>query len=390
MKLRIIINLLPIAVGGGLQVANEFVRQLSADTNSDIKWLMIKRNSNQNSLSICSNVDIIEVEDNLISRMKFELFSYRTVFEKFEPDAVFTLFGTSLYKTKALKINGIAYSNLFYPEIDFWQREKMLNKILKSIIDKYRLYNLKTADGLIFETYGLKRKANRIKMLKGIELFTVLPSIHNNIYSINKNEIIDSKLRDAKNSYKILFLSGYHTNKNLDRIPQIVKALKNQYNTDDITFILTIEETNKSKKFIEIISDIAYKTNIVNIGMVKHEHIGYLYSRIDSCMLLSNLESFSNNIIESWASRTPLIISDYEWSRSICGESALYVKNDDLDDICIKIIRLKNNVGLQKKLTEEGQKILKEYPTPNEKYQQYIKIIKMLVKRRNDELGKGI
>ena len=68
-------------------------------------------------------------------------------------------------------------------------------------------------------------------------------------------------------------------------------------------------------------------------GQINHYELKNLYKNIDYVFLLSQLESFSNNIIESWYFRKLLIVSNEEWSRSICKEGACYVERNSIEDI---------------------------------------------------------
>jgi hypothetical protein len=48
---------------------------------------------------------------------------------------------------------------------------------------------------------------------------------------------------------------------------------------------------------------------------------------------LSDLESFSNNYMEAWKANVPLLVSDRDFARGICGESAIYCEPHDAAQI---------------------------------------------------------
>ena len=83
---------------------------------------------------------------------------------------------------------------------------------------------------------------------------------------------------------------------------------------------------------------------ITVLGPVKKTELRALYQNIDYVFLLSKLESFSNNIIESWFFKKVLVISDKEWSNAICKEGALYVDRDNPLGIVEKILAMKKIV----------------------------------------------
>jgi hypothetical protein len=53
------------------------------------------------------------------------------------------------------------YSNLYFPEIDFWKDYSVFQRIKKSLIDKMRLKGTFKADGLIFENESIGEIAKK-------------------------------------------------------------------------------------------------------------------------------------------------------------------------------------------------------------------------------------
>lgn len=103
------------------------------------------------------------------------------------------------------------------------------------------------------------------------------------------------------------------------------------------------------------------------VGPISKGQIPSLYNKIDFVFLLSKLESFSNNIIEAWHYKRPLIIAREDWAISLCGKSAFYVDRDDITQIADAIEYLIAKPELMSYLTSQGASELKSYPTIFEK-----------------------
>jgi len=88
-----------------------------------------------------------------------------------------------------------------------------------------------------------------------------------------------------------------------------------------------------------------------------------LYSQVDYVMLLSKLESFSNNIIEAWQFRKPLVASSEDWAKAICKDAAVYVNRDSPEDVASKLRYLECNPTDVQNLINHGIKELAEYPS---------------------------
>jgi hypothetical protein len=93
-----------------------------------------------------------------------------------------------------------------------------------------------------------------------------------------------------------------------------------------------------------------------------------LYEQIDFVFLLSKLESFSNNIIEAWNFKKPLLISDEIWSRSICSNAAVYVPRNDVGQIVSSIEKLIEDKIFHNLIIENGSRQILSYPNIDEYY----------------------
>ena len=83
--------------------------------------------------------------------------------------------------------------------------------------------------------------------------------------------------------------------------------------------------------------------------------------------LISKLESFSNNIIESWSYEKILMVSDEEWSKAICKDAAVYVNRNNTAEISNKINEIVNNPNYYENIINNGKKQLQKLNTIEEK-----------------------
>ena len=71
----------------------------------------------------------------------------------------------------------------------------------------------------------------------------------------------------------------------------------------------------------------------------------------------------------------PLICSDFDFSRAICGEAALYFDAKDPENIAEQIIELMDNKALQELLIQSGKKRLEEMETPESRAQKLMQLL---------------
>ena len=382
-KINVLLNLVPIKSGGGQQVGFNFLYNLVHNNyeNYDFHVLASKNTfisdflENQNKLSYDLFNDSIFNRIILLNKLK------REIIEKNHIDLIYTLFGPALVYKKTINVAGVAYSNLFFPSIDFW-KGNLFFLLKKKIIDWYRLNSLLKADALIFENKSMLEQARKIFKVK--ELTFIPPSISKTKPNYKLSSEMRSKLEKLNfNCFNILMLTGWHPNKNINLIPEVLLELKS-LGFEDVNFVLSLDKKDKNVQYlIERSINIKVIDNIHFIGAVNTEDVRGVVEKVDALILISLLESFSNNIIEAWTYKKPLIITNAMWSISICNQAALYVDRNNPKDIAQKIVTLKDDKNLYFQLIDSGLNELANYPSPEQKVLLQLQYLQEIYERKN-------
>ena len=379
--MKIILNFLPLKTGGGVQVALDFLNQVRL-YGSEHQWLIVAREGSPfSNFEESKNIKIVHnVPDNVFSRLFFENFGCKTVIKKYKPDLIYTQFGPHWPSSNSINVVGCAYSNLFYPEIDFWKSYGFIKKIERNLVDFYRKKMLKKADLVIFETPDLSKRSVAQGILPSNRSTYVLPAVSSNVGVSIEHSEIKEELQKAPKGFRVCLISGYSINKNFEILLDVLVYLKEVYNRQDVFFILTLSEdsqyTNLLFKRAQLLGVLK---NIINLGVIPFDACAEVYRRSDAAILPANLESFSNNIAESWAMGVPLLISDMDWARSVCGEGALYIDQKSPKDIAEKLVLLSEDPNLAESLIEKGSVELAKYPTSKERFLSYLQLMKKVV-----------
>lgn len=373
---KVIFNFLPVRAGGGLQNSLSFLTSLASDTNFNLNYIILCWADGEIEL-LCKErkLPYKSMPYSVLNRVAFELFGSSKVIES--SDVVFTLFGPPLLrKRKAVRINGCAYSNLFYPELNFWGFLKGGPLLLKRLIDVYRKRSLSNCDVIIFETAALLERAKNDLAFTGkdLRLVQMSPSIlvdENNVEST----VFDSfKLRiDNDEHISILYLSGPHPNKRHVLLARIIKELNSLGGKYQLVTTLPtgcyLEDLKAEFESCGIYS------KLINLGPVNPKDVSSLISAVDCVCNIALLESFSNNFVEAWRMKKPLIVTDADWSRACCGDAAVYIDPCNSEESAL-LVRdtLSNSVSLDA-LVNSGIVQLERLPSRKERYNIYKKII---------------
>ena len=101
-----------------------------------------------------------------------------------------------------------------------------------------------------------------------------------------------------------------------------------------------------------------------------------LYASVDACFMPSLLETFSANYPEAMSTGRPLIASDLDFARAICGDAAKYFAATSPVAAAESIVELLHNPDEWRRLILAGRKEVAKLPTPAEKYSRYEKLIR--------------
>lgn len=372
--MNILINLSTLKKGGGQNVGLNFLSGLLElkDYNDTYFFLVVKNSQIHEFLLDNNRKNILITSPSPIKRIYKEVFTMSSIFRKLKIDVIYTYFGYGLFRSDIPQICGVAVSNIFFPEIKFWHGN-FRHVLLRKIIDRYWIFGIKRADALIFENKIMEKRCQIIYGFPENRTVYISPSF-NSDYNSTILEIEGLK----ENTVKLLMLCGWQLNKNIMRVPEIAFNLKKT--NQSYQFIITAPKDNSKehKKFISLSKHFGVEDMINLIGPVKKKYLDSLYKQIDYVLLMSKLESFSNNIIEAWNFKKPLIVSNEQWSNSICKNAAYYIQRESPGEIANSIDELRQDKDLQNKLINEGTSQLNDYPSILEKTKSEILFIKKI------------
>jgi glycosyltransferase involved in cell wall biosynthesis len=364
-KKTVAINFGPLKSGGGQNVAMNFLISLTNLSEHKLLeklgfYFIVAEGSALHHMVMDANLKYIVVPRNAILRIFYEALILNWSLKRRNIKVIYSYFGFGLFSKYYFQISGSADSNIYFPEIDFWAEEPISKRYMRYCIDKYRVFGLKRSQAVIFEN---KKMYERSDEIIGEKLKIYIPPsfskvVHESPFKLTSN--YDS-------SIKLLFLSGWHTNKNVDLIPYLVHEFIQQKLNVEVYLTATEERSKMCELFVSAAKKLKVEDRIHLVGYLPKNKLSGAYAQSDYVMLLSNLESFSNTIIESWAYGKPLVVSDADWARSICGNAAIYVQNRSCGEIVRAIIQIHNSMVARVELIENGKKKLAEYPNISER-----------------------
>jgi glycosyltransferase involved in cell wall biosynthesis len=369
-----IINLYPVATGGGLQNALSFLSFLKEDSRNKQTICFVRESSELEMYCKEFNLNYCSFTDGFFGRCKFELFSARVACKAIDAKCVFTLFSNPPFNLPKIKtISGYARSNVIEKDKGFWDFLP-INKILKNrVLEFVNLKLISRSDVVILETEHLFNKAitNKVFGKSKIKVVEMAPSnlVLQKLDSMNPLNV------SSEGVINILYLSGPHPNKNIHNLGRVMLLLNKSKSKKTYVLNVTLPDGSYLNSVLQNFQKEGASDYIVNRGSINQGEIDNVILDAHALINVARLESFSNNWVEAWASNRLLICADAEYARASCGNAAIYVNINDADSSAKTIIDIFDNESEYLKLVERGNNHLLSLPSSKDKYFKYWEII---------------
>ncbi len=103
-----------------------------------------------------------------------------------------------------------------------------------------------------------------------------------------------------------------------------------------------------------------FQDQIVNVGRLAQHELSSYYCHSTALLLPTLLESYTATYLEAMRFDCPVLTSDMDFAREVCGAAALYFDPWNVDSMADAIIRLRSNPSLQEDLRHQGRERIKQ------------------------------
>jgi glycosyltransferase involved in cell wall biosynthesis len=369
--LRLLIDCTPLSKGGGVQVAIAFLVNLRA--RAEVSWVAVIPSFLLLTSApwLKNDYRVIAVSKNsMTDRLRLH-FKLKSIEKLIAPDVVFTIFGPTYFRARASHVVGFALPRLIYDEA--YKGDSSIVHAIKKLVFGWIF---RQVDHVVVETHTVKdRLVQRIGICE-----SKISVIGNSVNPILLNSRLES-LSDNRLT-GILVPSSYYAHKNLEVIPHVASAMKSFDSSLSFEFRLTLPK--ESKEWSRISAEavrLGVGGNVVTLGNLTLEKLADAYSKATCVFLPTLLEASSAVYPESFWFRRPLITSDLDFARELCGNAALYVNPNNINEMARSIINLITAPETFSNLIEAGEKQLRlKYPSATSKFDMQMAMLESFCK----------
>ncbi|HVL69162.1 MAG TPA: glycosyltransferase family 4 protein [Vicinamibacterales bacterium] len=169
------------------------------------------------------------------------------------------------------------------------------------------------------------------------------------------------RMADAANGrIAVLTLARYYPHKGLEFILAVARRLKARGDRRFVFFItVEAEQHPGARALLAAIEQQGLTADVVNLGRIRIDELRSVYPRADICFVPSILECMSGSYLDALYFGLPIVTTDRDFAREVCGDRAEYFPPGDAEAAITLLVhaaerpRAAAPVGLQRHAWQE-------------------------------------
>lgn len=368
--MRVLVHAASLASAGGLSVALNFLREAAAAPNVDIH-AVVPGGVGYEALTSPSLrlTTLSRLERSAIARPVLEHVVLPRLARQFRAEAVFAMGNIALpLDLPQLLLFHWAYA--VYPEAEVWRRMRpgaRMRRRLRRVAFEHRL-RYATAVAVQTETVRIRFQGH----YRDAPPLFVVPNAVPEAYrtagatgaAVGSDERgTSTRIRETRRRpRRFLCFTRYYVHKNLEVLLAVGERLRERELPLCIVLTISPNQDRRAAKLLREIERRRLGDWIVNHGPVEQDAIASLYEDADALLLPTLLESFSGTYVEAMAFGKPILTSDRDFARDVCGEAAAYFDPTDPEAIVAAMTGLARSPRRVDSLVEAGRRRLSGMP----------------------------
>lgn len=363
--MKLLVDCTPLAAGGGVQAAIAFLTHLLE--LPELEWLVAApdaiRTAFPENLVSDSRVTFL-AKSHFLDRVTIPV-RLSLLERRFNPDVVFSVFGPAYFSARAPHVVGFALPNLIY------ERDGPLHKptAFDRVLDWLRCVSLRRADHLIVETQTVQRRLSA-RIGVPIDRISVIENSVNPRLRRLKPERADGRFR-------IFVPSAYYSHKNLEIVPRVAQKMQFLAPNLEFQFQLTLAaESHAWLGLVEAAKHAKVEHRLETLGVLPIDHLSQAYADASAVFLPTLREASTAVYPESFFFERPLVTSDMDFARELCGDAAIFVPPLSAEAAAAALVKLQGSEADQKVLIKAGRdRLVNAYPTAEAKFARQLVVI---------------
>lgn len=282
----------------------------------------------------------------------FESWDLPKLAKAFRPDRVWGLGNFGLRNASCPQAVLIHKPHYVYGS-EFQQRERLQFRLLNEI-GRRRLRRSLPATSLIFcQTRTICERFRQSYDFAG--KVALMPSAVSELAIKGDPNKRPSIFAHLAGRFVLLCVSKYYAHKNLEVFVELM--LEHGEALQDVTVIVTVaaDQHPNANRFIQSLDDPRLAERLINVGPIDPSEVAAYFANCSGLILPTLLETFGLPYLEAMQFGRPILTSDLDFARDVCGPAARYFDPNDAGSIRDAILELKGSPTRRQALIEAGR-----------------------------------
>lgn len=163
-----------------------------------------------------------------------------------------------------------------------------------------------------------------------------------------------------KGKYILFCLAKYYPHKNLDALLDMMERYPREL--EDVVIIVTVapDHDRHAPAFLKRLAQPSLRDRVINVGPIPFEELGRYYVNSHALIMPTVLESFSATHVEAMQYRCPILTSNLDFARDVCGDAAIYFDPWNIETMKDAVLKLKNHPQLREQLLHVAEQRMRD------------------------------
>jgi glycosyltransferase involved in cell wall biosynthesis len=172
----------------------------------------------------------------------------------------------------------------------------------------------------------------------------------------------------------------------LEIVPPVAASLRRQNAGLDFEFRLTLDPaTHQWEAIAADAAALGVAGRVITLGTLPLDALAGAYQMASAVFLPTMREASTAVYPESFYFRRPLVTSDMNFARELCGDAAIYVPPREPETIAAQLFQLVRRKDLRERLIETGaSRLASHYPSTESKFNQQMILLSRLARDRRE------
>lgn len=369
--MRFLINSSNSKGGGGIQVTDSICTMLNRFPQHDFVVVLSSYfDKTIERLNGYSNVTVLRHDiQNDFKTVVFgrDAFLDEAV-QKYSIDAVLTVFGPSRWNPRCPHLCGYARAQIVLTDSPFYRTYTFVDRLKLKVL---AFYFRRCSDNFWTENEMISKRV--MSFLKGVNVYTVT-NYYNQVY--DEPEKWNDVVLPQFDGVTMLTVSSFNLHKNFPIMADICRYMEKTHPDFSFRFVLTL----KREQCTFIPSEM--EKHFVFLGKVDVSQCPSLYRQSNIMFMPTLMECFSATYPEAMRMDVPIVTTDLDFARGICGDAACYYSATDAVSASEAILRVATDCDYARKLVEAGRKQLQSFDNYEQRCAKLIGILEKIAQER--------